>query len=112
MIQQLIELDHNICISLEKNTKMLFCDIPKDFDRLWYKGLFYEIERYGLEAILLKWIKHYLTDMRIWTVVRNSTTLELPNTAGVQQRSILENLLFIVYINDKADIFWGVFAHL
>ena len=40
-VHQLIEIYHNICLSLENREVMctVFCDISKTFDKVWHRGL-------------------------------------------------------------------------
>jgi hypothetical protein len=45
-VQQLIEIYHNICLSLEnrEDISTVFCDISKAFDKVWHRGLFKNIK--------------------------------------------------------------------
>jgi hypothetical protein len=45
-VHQLIEIYHNICLSLENREVMctVFCDISKAFDKVWHRGLLKKIK--------------------------------------------------------------------
>jgi hypothetical protein len=48
--------------------KNIFNDNPlkhfKAFDRVWIRGLIYELEKYGVRGDILEWLKSYLTDRK------------------------------------------------
>ena len=39
---------------------MVFCDVPKAFDRVWHKGLIFKLKQLGLDGSLLDLISNYL----------------------------------------------------
>ncbi|OWF47171.1 RNA-directed DNA polymerase from transposon BS [Mizuhopecten yessoensis] len=106
-VYQLIEMYHNICLSLEekKHTCIVFCDISKAFDRVWHNGLYIKLKSYGIGGELLVWLKDYLHQRQQKVCVNESFSKLGSIDAGVPQGSILGPLLFLIYINDIADIF-------
>ena len=102
---QLIELYHQICIALENGqiTVAVFCDISKAFDRLWHKGLIEKLKSYGINGKLLKWLKDYISERKQQVLLNNSISSLGTLKAGVPQRSVLDSLLFLLFINDIAD---------
>ena len=61
-VHQLIEIYHNICLSLENREVMctVFCDISKAFDKVWHRGLLKKLKAYGISGNLLHWFENYL----------------------------------------------------
>ena len=59
----MIEVYHQALLSLDsrQNLCMVFCDISKAFDRVWHKGLVFELSQLGISGSLLSWLKDYLS---------------------------------------------------
>ena len=49
-------------------------------------------------------ITNYLSNRKLQVVVGGATSQPFPVAAGVPQGSILGPILFIVYVNDAADV--------
>ena len=42
----------------------IFCYISKAFDRVWHKGLIFNLKAAGVSGFLLNWFCDYLNDRR------------------------------------------------
>jgi hypothetical protein len=90
--------------SLEKKEAncFVFCDFSKAFDKVWHRGLLHKMKAYGITGNLINWLKSYLKARR-QIVIRNNSSAYCEISAGGPHNSVLEPLLFIIYINDIAD---------
>jgi hypothetical protein len=85
------------------STILIFCDISKAFDRVWHEGLIKKLKSYGISGDLLIWFKNYLSGRRQFVFVNNELSDSGHVKAGVPQGSVLDPLLFLLYINDITD---------
>ena len=106
-INQLMAITHNIYCAFESTpsleTRAVFLDLSKAFDRVWHDGLLYKLESYGISRNLHNLQCSFLLN-RMQRVVLNGkcSHCELIKS-GVPQGSILGPLFFLVYINNLAD---------
>ena len=82
---------------------IVFCDVSKAFDRVWHKGLLFKLRQNGIEGKLLEWLSSYLSQRKQKVGLKSCLSCLKYIFAGVLQGSVLELLLFLVYINDIAE---------
>ena len=97
-ISQLLSITHNIYKNFDANptldTRGIFLDISKAFDKVWHKGLIFKLKSYGINGSLLCLLEDFLSE-RFQKVVLNGQSSDWKKIlAGVPQGSILGSLFF------------------
>ena len=95
-ISQLLAITHEIYTMPSLETRGVFLDIYKAFDRAWHECLLFKLKSYGINGPPLTLIKSFLSN-RFQRVVLNAQTWNWKEVLdGVPQGSIL-GLLFVSY---------------
>ena len=77
-----------------------FMDLSEVFDCVDHNILLSKLKRYGIHETALQWINSYLSDREHFVSWNKCHSSLLNLNISVPQRSILEPLLFLIYIND------------
>uniref|UniRef100_A0A3B3QL70 Reverse transcriptase domain-containing protein n=1 Tax=Paramormyrops kingsleyae TaxID=1676925 RepID=A0A3B3QL70_9TELE len=90
----MIEIDH------KKDYDVIYLDFQKGFDVVPHKQLLLKLKAAGILGTVAAWIENWLTDRYQRVVIRGTMSQWACVHSGVPQGSILEPLLFLIYIND------------
>lgn len=82
----------------------VFLDLSKAFDTLDHDILSHKLNYYGVKGNASKLLNDYLTGRNQYVDFDGTESSTLPISTGVPQGSILGPLLFIIYMNDIAEI--------
>ena len=78
----------------------VFIDLQKAFDTIDHYILLQKLSHYGIHGIINKWFRSYLSGRTQTTQVGSYISKKEKSSCGVPQGSVLDPLLFLIYIND------------
>ena len=99
-VNQLLSITHQIFKSFDNGheVRSVFLNMSKALDKVWHKGLIFKLKQNGISGNLLSTLPDFLT-LRKQIVVLNGQLSSWSNIeSGVPKGSILDPLLFLIYI--------------
>lgn len=82
----------------------LFMDLSKAFDCVDHAILLYKLEMAGVRGLALKLLESYLSNRKMVVNVNGTHSAEKNIGVGVPQGSVIGSLMYLVYVNDMAQL--------
>ena len=83
--------------------RSVFLHISKALDKVWYDGIIYKLTQNGILGNLLNLLENILKERKQHIDLNGQVSTWENINAGVTQGSILDPLLFLIYINELTE---------
>ncbi len=83
---------------------VIYLDIAKAFDSVSHPKLIARLSQYGIRGSLLGWLTNFLSGRRQRVGIDGTFSQWESVTSGVPQGTVLGPILFLIYINELAEI--------
>ena len=105
-VTALVSTFHNILQLMENGSdvSLVFFDLRKAFDSVPHLPLLHKLKDIGLNQHTLQWIASYLFNRQQYVVMDGASSGPTSVLSGVPQGSVLEPLLFLIYINHVSSL--------
>ena len=104
-INQLLSITQEIYRSFDEgfDIRSVFLDTSKSFDKVWHDDIIFKLKKNDISGNLLNLLSNFLRNRKQRVVLNGQTSSWADANAGVLQCSILDPLLFLIYVDDLAD---------
>ena len=86
-----------------QQTDLILLDFSKAFDKVSHEKLLFKLHRYGVRGHVLHWTNAFLANRSQTVVLEGEKSSQVSVTSAIPQGSVLNPILFLVFINDLPD---------
>merc|ERR1712105_556422 len=106
MGDQLFRLTQSVIDGFQekKDTAAVFIDLQQAYDKIWRKGLFFKMQKPGIDGKMLNWVQAFFSNRTIQTRFDGALSSKLTLEEGLPQGSALSCTLFLIFINDLPSL--------